>query len=41
MSIGTEAENAAFLAALPDAMKTATLDPVEVAEAADATRAAA
>ncbi len=41
VSIGTEAENAAFLAALPDAMKAGAADPVEVAEAADATRAAA
>ncbi len=41
VSIGTEAENAAFLAALPDAMQTGRVDPVEVAEAADATRAAA
>ncbi len=41
VSIGTEAENAAFLAALPDAMRADAADPVEVAEAADATRAAA
>lgn len=41
VSIGTEAENAAFLAALPDALRAGRPEPFEVAEAEAVTRAPA